>query len=79
MADEVDDSTSDRFGGLPALAVRLGAVLRFSGRLGVEVPSPLGSADRRLPRRGDAPNQLGQRCSGSYLQGAVFDSVEAGE
>jgi hypothetical protein len=43
MADEADDPTSDRF-----LEVNLvwlfgwGAVLRVSGRLGVEVPTPLG-------------------------------------
>jgi hypothetical protein len=67
------------FGGLSALAVRVGAVLRVSGRLRVAVPGPLGSEDRKRTPRADAPDQLGQRCSGSYLQGAVFGSDEAGE
>jgi hypothetical protein len=35
------------FGGLHALAVRVGAVLRVSWRLGVEVPAPLGLEDCR--------------------------------
>jgi hypothetical protein len=80
MADEADDLTSDRFfGGLPALAVQVGVVLQVSGRLSVEVPAALSSEDRRRTPRLDAPDQLGQRCSGSYLQGAVFGSVEADE
>jgi hypothetical protein len=40
---------------------------------------PLGSEDRRRTPRADAPDQLGQRCSGSYVQGVVFGSDEAGE
>jgi hypothetical protein len=56
-------------GGLPALAVRVGAVLRVSGRLRVAIHDPLGSEDHRRTPRVDAPDQLGQRCSGSYLQG----------
>jgi hypothetical protein len=78
MADDADDQTSDRFfGGLPALAVPVG--LRVSGRLRVVVHDPLGSEDRRHTPREDASDQLGQRCSGSYVQGAVFGSDEADE
>jgi hypothetical protein len=56
----------------------VGVVLRVSGRLGVEVPAPLGLEDRRRTPRPDAPDQLGQRCSGSYVHGVVFISVEVG-
>jgi hypothetical protein len=61
------------------MAVWVDAVLRVSGRLGVAVPDPLGSEDRQRTPRADAPDQLGQRCSGSYLQGVVFGSDEADE
>jgi hypothetical protein len=47
------------FGGLPALAVRVGAVLRVSGRLRVVVRDPLGSEDHRRTPRVDALDQLG--------------------
>jgi hypothetical protein len=65
--------------GLPALVVRVGAVMRVSGRLRVAVLDPLGSEDRRRTPRADAPDQLGQRCSGSYVQGTVFGCDEADE
>jgi hypothetical protein len=55
------------------------AVLRVRGRLGVVVPTPLGLEDRQRTPRADAPDQLEQRCSGSYLQGVVFGSDEASE
>jgi hypothetical protein len=57
----------------------MGAVLRVGERLRVAVHDPLGSEDRRRTPQADAPDQLGQRCSGSYLLGAVFDSDEADE
>jgi hypothetical protein len=57
----------------------VGAVLRVSGRLRVAGLDPLGSEDRRRTPRADAPDQLGQRYSGSYLQGVVFGSDKAGE
>jgi hypothetical protein len=57
------------FGGLPALAVRVGVVLRVSGRLRVAVLDPLGSEDRQRTPRADASYLLGQRCSGSYILG----------
>jgi hypothetical protein len=50
-----------------------------SGRLRVAVHDPLGLEDRRRTPRADAPDQLGHRCFGSYLHGALFGSVEAGE
>jgi hypothetical protein len=53
--------------------------LRVSGRLRVAVLDPLGSEDQRRTPRVDAPYQLGQRCSGSYVEGAVFGSDEADE
>jgi hypothetical protein len=40
-------------------AVRVGAVLRVSGRLRVAVHDPLGPEDRRRTPQVDAPNQLG--------------------
>jgi hypothetical protein len=43
------------------------------------VHDPLGSEDRRRTRRADALDRLGQRCSGSYVQGAVFSSDKADE
>jgi hypothetical protein len=49
------------------VAVRVGDVLRVSGRLRVAVHDPLGSEDRRRTPRADAPDQLGQRCFGSYV------------
>jgi hypothetical protein len=55
----------------------VGAVLRVSGRLYVTVHDPLGLEDRRSTPRADAPDQLGQRCSGTYLQRVVFGSDEA--
>jgi hypothetical protein len=55
----------------------VGAVLRVSGGLRVVVLDPLGSEDRRRTPRVDAPDQLGQHCSGSYVQGAVFGCDEA--
>jgi hypothetical protein len=61
------------------MAVWVDAVLRVSERLGVAVPDPLGSEDHRRTPRADSPDQLGQRCSGSYLQGAVFGSDVADE
>jgi hypothetical protein len=67
------------FGGLPALAVRVGGFLRVSGRLHAAVHDPLGSEDHQRTPRADAPDQLGQRCSSSYVQGAVFGSDEADE
>jgi hypothetical protein len=57
----------------------VGVVLRVSGRLRVAVHDPLGSEDRRRTPRADAPDQLGQRCSSSYLQGVVFGSDDVGE
>jgi hypothetical protein len=77
MADDADDPASDRF--LEVYLLWLFRWVRISGRLGVAVPAPMGSEDRRRTPRADAPDQLGQRCSGSYLQGAVFGSVEADE
>jgi hypothetical protein len=67
MADDADDPTSDRF--LEVYLLWLFGWVMFcdSGRLGVAVPDPLGSEDRRRTPRADAPDQLGQRCSGSYL------------
>jgi hypothetical protein len=73
MVDDANDPMSGRFWS------SVGAVLRVSGRLHVVVPDPLGSEDRRRTPRADARDQLGQRCSGSYLQGFVFGSDEAGE
>jgi hypothetical protein len=43
------------------------------------VHDPLGSEDHRRTHRADALDQLGQRCSGGYLQGVVFGSDEADE
>jgi hypothetical protein len=57
----------------------VGTVLRVNGRLRVAVHDPLGLEDRQRTPRADAPNQLGQRYSGSYLQWVVFGSDEAGE
>jgi hypothetical protein len=79
MADEADDPTSDRF--LEVYLLWLFGWVLFCESVGDSVSSTYSPRLRRSSTtpRPDAPNQLGQRYSGSYLHGVVFGSVEAGE
>jgi hypothetical protein len=78
MANDADDQTPDRF--LEVYLLWLFGWVLFCESVGDSVPRcMIPSKDRRRTPRADAPDQLGQRCSGSYLQGAVFDSDEVDE
>jgi hypothetical protein len=73
MADDADDQTSNRF--LEVYLLWLFRWVLFCEPAG----DSLGSEDRRRTPRANAPDQLGQHCFGSDLQGAVFGSDEAHE
>jgi hypothetical protein len=80
MADDADDPTSDRF--LEVYLLWLFGWVLFCESAGDSVSRYLLPGAQKIA---DAPlDQMpqiswGQRCSSSYLQGAVFGSVEAGE
>jgi hypothetical protein len=80
MADDADDQTSDRF--LEVYLLWLFGWVLFCESAGDSMSRCMIPWAQRIARRttrADALDQLGQRCSGSYLQGAVFGSDEAGE
>jgi hypothetical protein len=80
MADDANDPTSDRF--LEVYLLWLFGWVLFCESAGDSVLRyllPWAQKIADAPLEQIAPYQLGQRCSGSYLQGAVFGSVEASE